>query len=352
MKTLRKTKKCLNCGQVLSETYSYCPLCGQENTDNNVSFSQLIGDFFSNYFSIDSKFVLSIKPFFIKPGHLTNSFNNGKRKSYANPVRLYIIISFFYFFILSFLVSDLSESVPPLDANQVDIDSLNTEVFARIDSSALSKINQNDSALHEIIKKYDLEKTSDNNLNIETGGDWPLTSEEWDLFVSLIKIETLTDQQIFDSLNIEYRQPFTQHVIKQMIRVYKSDKEYLFAFVIKNFSLMMFIMLPVFALILKLLYIRRKTLYINHLVHSLHIHSFSFLIYGLTVAISIWIFDSDWIELIALLLVTIYSYISFRTVYNQGHKKTLIKFLLTGTVYSIVMFFAFLIEVFISVLIF
>jgi len=94
MKTLRKTKKCLNCGQILSDIYDFCPLCGQENTDNNVSFKQLAGDFFSNYFSLDSKFLKSIKPFFINPGYLTNSFNNGKRKSYANPVRLYIIISY------------------------------------------------------------------------------------------------------------------------------------------------------------------------------------------------------------------------------------------------------------------
>lgn len=98
MKTLRQTKKCLNCNQSLSEIYSYCPLCGQENTDNNVSFKQLIEDFLNNYFSLDSKFFQSIKPFFIHPGHLTNSFNSGKRRTYINPVRLYIIISFFYFF--------------------------------------------------------------------------------------------------------------------------------------------------------------------------------------------------------------------------------------------------------------
>ena len=50
-------------------------------------------------------------------------------------------------------------------------------------------------------------------------------------------------------------------------------------------------LLPIFALILKLLYVRRKTLFIKHLVHTLHIHSFAFLIYGLSLSVTIWLVD-------------------------------------------------------------
>ena len=351
MKTLRKTKKCLNCGQILSDIYDFCPLCGQENTDNNVSFKQLAGDFFSNYFSLDSKFLKSIKPFFINPGYLTNSFNNGKRKSYANPVRLYIIISFLYFFILSLLASDFSEGVKKTEQNQGALDSLQIDLSSEIDSVTIGKIAQKDSLTAELVNKY-ATGNSAWNVSIDDSDSWPFSEKEWETFLNIKDNRLLTDLQIFDSLKVEHKHAFTKHTIKQVIRVYKSDKEYLFAYVLKNSSLMMFIMLPIFAVILKSLYIRRKILYINHLVHSLHIHSFSFLIYGLAIALSIWVTDNDWIGLIALVSVTIYSYISFITVYNQNHKKTLIKFVVTGFIYSFLMLFALILELFLSFLIF
>lgn len=352
MKTLRKTKKCLNCGQVLSDVYGFCPLCGQENTDNNVSFRELVGDFFSNYFSLDAKFIRSIKPFFIKPGYLTNSFNNGKRKSYANPVRLYIIISFLYFFILSFLASDFSEEVKKTETDQTVQEQFDMDLSSQLDSITLNKIETKDTIAAQLVKINTANNNSIINISMDDSESWPFSDKEWETFLDLKDNKLLSDQQIFDSLKIEHKHAFTQLTMRQVIRVYKSDKEYLFAFVMKNFSLMMFIMLPIFAVILKLLYIRRKILYINHLVHSLHIHSFSFLIYGLALAISIWIVDSDWIPFLALILVTTYSFISFKTVYKQGNKKTFLKFIITGTVYSFLMLIAFITELFLSFLIF
>lgn len=351
MKTLRKTKKCLNCDQILSDVYDFCPLCGQENTDNNVTFKQLVGDFFSNYFSLDSKFLRSIKPFFFNPGYLTNSFNNGRRKSYANPVRLYIIISFLYFFVLSFMASDFSEGIKKTEQNGV-LDSLKLESATELDSITIAKIAQKDTLIAKALKKQVDSNNSIINISMDDSESWPFTNEEWNLFLKLKDDKSISDQQILDSLKVHEKSSFTQLTMKQVIRVYKSDKEYLFAFVVKNFSLMMFIMLPVFAMILKTLYIRRKILYINHLVHSLHIHSFAFFIYGLALAISIWISDEDWVSFVALLLVSIYSYTSFKMVYDQSHKKTFFKFVITGIIYSFLMLFAFLIELLISFLIF
>ena len=103
MRIRRKANNCLNCGATLDTVYNYCPNCGQENNNNSVSFGTLVFDFFSNYFALDSKFSKSIKPFFIYPGYLTNKFIVGQRASFVNPVRLYLIISLFYFLIFSFV---------------------------------------------------------------------------------------------------------------------------------------------------------------------------------------------------------------------------------------------------------
>ena len=72
-------------------------MCGQENTDNNVSFNMLIADFFNTFFALDSKFAKSFWPFLFRPGSLTNLYVSGKRMTYAHPLRLYLIASLFFF---------------------------------------------------------------------------------------------------------------------------------------------------------------------------------------------------------------------------------------------------------------
>lgn len=117
MRTRRKQNACLNCGAELNSVYNYCPLCGQENTDNKVSFKTLITDFFSNYLSFDSRFAKSINPFLFKPGYLTNEFINGHRVSFMHPIRLYLVMSLFYFFIIS-LPGRMEEEV--IESNNIE----------------------------------------------------------------------------------------------------------------------------------------------------------------------------------------------------------------------------------------
>ena len=101
----RKTSKCLNCGENLKPSFNYCPQCGQENNDYQLTFFQMVKEFLSNYFALDSRFGRSFKPSFLKPGFLTEEFMKGRRMSYANPVRLYIVISVIHFFIFSSISS-------------------------------------------------------------------------------------------------------------------------------------------------------------------------------------------------------------------------------------------------------
>lgn len=341
MRTLKKTRKCLNCNQVLSEVYDYCPICGQENNDINVNFWFLLKDFLGNYLSLDSKFFRSIKPFFLNPGFLTLQFMDGKRRSYANPVRLYIIISLIYFFILNVIVGDFSSQLSDVNIgdNKEVIDSLEVVVVAELDSATANEK-----------KKI--------GLNVESAGinNWPLTSDQWKLFLEIKDNNDLTEEQIVDSLGFEDKSGLRYHISAQIVRVYKKDKEYLAATVVQNLSLMMFLMLPAFAGMLKLLYIRRKSLYINHLIHAIHMHSYAFLIYSIAMALMFWVIESDllqgWLAFIAFAMVSLNAYLSFKKVYGQHWFKTLVKFWVTGFAYLYLLLFALLLEIFISFLIF
>lgn len=341
MRALRKTKKCLNCQTPLDESYNYCPKCGQQNDDKNVSFKELSRDLFENFFSFDSRLAHTFVPFFFKPGLLTNEFNKGKRFTYANPIRLYIIVSVFYFFILNMIVSDATrEFGAAMDTPEAD--SVQNVVITELDSADF-KIGDDDSTFK--IK------------NVKDSSDlWPLTPSQWERFFELKDKEGLSEAGFYDSLHMENTHAFTQYTVKQMIRVYRRDKEHLVSKMVQNLSLMMFIMIPVFALLLKLLYIRRKILYINHLIHTIHIHTFSFFIYGLAMATLYWLIDSDnWAGMIgtgAFVLVTTYAYLSFKRVYGQKWFKTLIKFWLTGFIYIYILSFAVVVEMFLSFLVF
>ena len=106
----RRSTTCKNCDSTLEEGFNFCPVCGQSNSDNNVSFTTLIKEFLDNYFGIDSKMAHSAVPFLFKPGALTNRFQEGKVKHFIHPVRLYLVMSLFYFFTISYLLSDFDLS--------------------------------------------------------------------------------------------------------------------------------------------------------------------------------------------------------------------------------------------------
>ena len=145
----RKTNSCLNCGHTLGEIYNFCPHCGQENNDKNVSFGTFVGDFFSNYFSFDTRIGRSIKPLFLRPGFLTNRFNEGQRKLYVHPLRIYLIVSLLFFFLVSLNTKvetgtgdfgkGLSEGFLGIDTDSPDKDSVTLYKHILLDESLSDK---------------------------------------------------------------------------------------------------------------------------------------------------------------------------------------------------------------------
>ena len=165
MKIRRKLSTCQNCGALLDRKFNYCPECGQENNDKNISFGIIFKEFLDTFFALDSSFFKTFKPFIIKPGFLTLQFIAGKRKSYANPIRLYLIISIFYFFTIGIMGRHLVSS------SQVDKDQL---VMTDSLVNQYEQILQMDS-LNDEEKKY---------LLLESFEDLPF-NEQMDLLDSL-----------------------------------------------------------------------------------------------------------------------------------------------------------------------
>jgi hypothetical protein len=114
----------------------------------------------------------------------------------------------------------------------------------------------------------------------------------------------------------------------------------------RNLPYMMLCCIPLFAFVLKVLYVRRRIFYIDHLVYALHIHTFAYTAIMLIVLATIGLNRTipgaiaGWI--IALLWVTfvVQIFFSIRRVYRQGWFISVFKFFFGGFVYLIVLVFA------------
>jgi hypothetical protein len=114
---------------------------------------------------------------------------------------------------------------------------------------------------------------------------------------------------------------------------------------------LMFIMLPIFAFLLKLLYARRSRLYVEHMIFSLHVHALAF--FAFTVGL---FFDQSsigwvntaavWIEVSPLL----YLILAMSHVYEQGLIKSSIKAFILLLIYSMILSIGFLLLLFLAVL--
>lgn len=343
-KVNRKQAVCSNCGHSFAENTAnnFCPNCGQENLDKNVSFGQLFSDFIGNYLSLDSKLFRTIPRLLFSPGFLTNAFNNGKRIRYLTPIRIYLFMSVLYF---SFFAAQFSgaEDASSNNTQQERIDSVLNVVDTASDSILLEQILgqdeviiETDTSNQENRKKLQI-PNNDYNLHFSFPEEDSSSVQEQKIrrIIMLSKeygidatIDTLKEEDSF----------FTQNTLftkgtRQFLRIYHQGPEELAAYFFARLPVMMLFTLPIFALIFKLLYIRRKRRYIEHIVFLLHFHAF---LYSM-LTLLLWTNDYLSTGYITLLLFGIFAYflIALKKVYQQSWKKSILKGLVFNVFYPV-----------------
>ena len=287
MKKRRKHSRCLNCGEPLERRHNYCPNCGQENTDHQISIGMLIREFTSSIFSLDSRFAHTILPFLIRPGKITNAFIEGRRVHYANPIRWYLVFSIINFFFMSKV---FEPSVH--DRKQIGFGS----------SEELTD--------HEFDSLYHLPDTVLNN------GSWPLSNPQQKMVGHLVKMTDLTATEIQDSLKLHKEHWANDFATNKFIKMNQETTASLNGYLLRQVPLIIFFILPIYAFLLKIFF-WKKGLYIKHLVHSLHLHSFFFFLLGIMWILAL-IFDGfeETGMPLAVIITFVYAIISFKNVYK------------------------------------
>lgn len=112
---------------------------------------------------------------------------------------------------------------------------------------------------------------------------------------------------------------------------------------LEQLPLAMFVLLPIFALILKLIYLRTHKYYVEHLVFSTHLHSFTFLMYGVLLLLPVTAgsnsadFIADRSSQILGLVLMVYHLTALKRYYLEGWIRTCFKFTVQMSLYAIVL---------------
>lgn len=314
-KKRQKNPHCLNCGHTFDaiQPENYCPNCGQENTTKKLAFGQLFTDFLGAVFSFDSKVFRSFIPLVFRPGFLTNAYVQGKRVPYISPLRIYLFMSLLYFTAISLLLpKDLLPDKFPDPDNIVISTPTNT---LKIDSL----IGELDSLETEKKEDFSLNFTSNDTITSMAFGETILRS------MRLAKQYSAT--AVIDTLKIENSFLVSNKVLElatyQSVRIYKSGGKDFLNYFLGSLPLMMLIAMPVFAFILKILYLRRKRFLIEHLTFHFHFHAFFYFLFTLLLIIGyFWDFGILWLMMP---VTAIYFFFALKKVYQQGTFKTLLK---------------------------
>jgi hypothetical protein len=150
---------------------------------------------------------------------------------------------------------------------------------------------------------------------------------------------------------------FRSRIIHQWLHLkvkFKNDERAMWKAILERFlhmfPQMLFVSLPFFALILQLLYVRRKQMYyVNHVVFTIHLYCGTFILILATLLIGS-ILQSLHFKMVAYarvayLIILFYWYKSFRNFYSQSRIKTILKFMILFFLTMIMMSILFLIFV-------
>lgn len=91
---------CPNCQFTKPPEDRFCRCCGQKHTDLNETVFHFVGDFLVQLLSIDGRVFRTLRTLLFHPGELTNEFTRGRRKRFLSPVQTYLVTVFLLFFVL------------------------------------------------------------------------------------------------------------------------------------------------------------------------------------------------------------------------------------------------------------
>lgn len=337
---LRKETNCLNCNATVLGRY--CQACGQENTEPKETFWHMFTHFFYDITHFDGSFFVTLKDLLFKPGFLSREYMLGRRKKYLHPVRMYVFTSA-VFFLVFFSMFHVSENDISITNQRAKVE----EGFSTIKEEAFKKAKtKEDSA--GIIKG--LEILGYNEADKSKKPDTVVRAKKrkggfsFNPGSDVNKYKTLKEYDSVQKTLPENKRDagLTKLITRRSVGLnekYNGDQQKIATELINKFihsiPYLLFVSLPLYALYLKLLYIRHRKQYYfaDHGVFLIHLYVFTFLFLLFYFGLDKLEKQTHWkgigfVQTILILTGLFYTLKAIKNFYKQGWGKTIIKFII------------------------
>jgi hypothetical protein len=291
---------------------NYCGNCGQEVKNFRRPFFKLSSEAIKSLFELDGRAFRTLFFLLTKPAHLSKEYFSGRRVQYTPPLRLFLVISVSFFLLVSLYTSIMSIE----EALNPDVSGFSEETSDEVG----------------IILRSDEDGEADNGL------------EEILSFVEGINLPFLDEQT-----NNNLRKMMSSQAEANLNTLAENPIDFARGY-LEYITVFMLLMIPLLALIQKLIYIRTGHYYVEHLVLTLHNHAF--IIFVVFVASLTGAVEESQVPILNILFgflgtaiyiwMWIYLFLSLKNYFQQGYGKTLLKYITATVLYGFTLSFGIL----------
>lgn len=350
--------RCQNCGEPLLGPHCY--RCGQPVNGLVRHFSSIMGDALDSVLNIDARIFRTLWPLFAKPGYLTLEYFAGHRVRYVSPVRLFVFLSIVTFFVARLALSvgdgkvnfgggddDIRSATTVAQVEQARDQAIKGLEAARasIPASAHGATAGIDAGIRRIrsesearIKELQDAKAAGKPVPDAAGEEphFQFNGRDWDPVANPLRVSWLPG---FANgwINAQVGRG------KQNVARLQKDPGLFKDAVLGALPSTLFVLMPIFALMLKTAYLFKRRLYMEHLIVALHSHAFLCLallpVFGLGALRDAFpsIPGIGLLEAALFVWMPLYLLLMQKRVYGQGWTMTLLKYAALGFCYFVLL---------------
>jgi hypothetical protein len=328
---------CLNCRTRLRG--QYCGNCGQRSRNRLISIWQLLQEAFGDLLELDSRLWRTVFPLLIRPGQLTKDYLEGRRARYMPPFRTYLVLSVIFFVVAFFDPQDglslfLEPEAPPTAEEIAALEEQKLKEKAEqeeqleVARQKLQALEAEGKISEELVAEFEDDNGFVVSFDDEDGEDG--------IFGDCEEMNLSDEEDVPEWLT----KRFSDERLKQICERNKARGNDSFVdAILDNIPVALIVLLPIMALVLKVLYPLSRRYFVEHLLFFVHFHAFFFLILILQILFArlaglLGPEDGAIDSISTLILVAtsfyipVYLYKAMRHVYGQRHWVTIPKFLI------------------------
>ena len=282
------TGYCANCDHPALE--NFCPACGQKTHIETPTLWEFIHEYLHHYIALEGTLTRTLWMLIAYPGRLTAEYVAGRRQRYIKPVQLYLTMSFI-FFVLFGLFGHLPVSGGDIETAQTAnkekvVKELMDDPDEDVAAAAASMGNILEPSKANVKKNSDAGKTEQ---SLKENGVLHDKSKESEAVAASDVAGAAENTGSPASTKAEAESEHNSITIAWIKRAAKRFKDYqlhpeetrkeLGKEALHKIPYAVFVLMPLFAFLLWLVYFCRHLVYGVHLVLAFHLHAFIFLLF-------------------------------------------------------------------------